>query len=312
MMTIALFAVFPKAAHVTFTTYDQLDNISGYITANIDPSLGNAPFTVVIEGVTNGYYNETTIFGYDFISLALPQGRYCITITSIDGCTASQCMTINKCVTWKNWVLCLAVAELPKEKALLVAVDPPNIIGWDKELNLSVFTGLDPEKLDGMMDHVVNNTVSQIKEIKATGTSDHIVAEQNELESDAPYILKFQEDGTLEWVYFAGETNNDPRKEKLANKRGEEPENFIGSSEAYPNPFTHELILDTEVNMDGELTIDLHDIVGKIVQSYSFEVQEGHNRLTLDGLENLPAGLYNLVQYGPKGEHSSHKVMKVE
>lgn len=59
---------------------------------------------------------------------------------------------------------------------------------------------------------------------------------------------------------------------------------------AFPNPFTNELTLEFGMEMADEVTIRLHDVLGKEVYRTSGNFQSGLNRFVVKG-ENLPSGL---------------------
>ncbi len=62
------------------------------------------------------------------------------------------------------------------------------------------------------------------------------------------------------------------------------------SVSAYPNPFSETLTMEFGLEEAGEVTILLHDMLGKVVYRHTGLYSAGLNKLAIDGLD-LPAGL---------------------
>lgn len=62
----------------------------------------------------------------------------------------------------------------------------------------------------------------------------------------------------------------------------------------YPNPFTTQVIVKTDLQQAGEATIILRDVTGKQLLLQRANMTVGANSTQLQGLDNLPAGVYEL------------------
>jgi hypothetical protein len=76
-----------------------------------------------------------------------------------------------------------------------------------------------------------------------------------------------------------------------------------------PNPFKDQLIAEIQVMESQTLKLSLIDNMGRLVRTQNFTVISGNNRITMEHLEALPAGMYTL-QVQSNTELLAKKVVK--
>ncbi|HSH67067.1 MAG TPA: T9SS type A sorting domain-containing protein [Bacteroidia bacterium] len=76
----------------------------------------------------------------------------------------------------------------------------------------------------------------------------------------------------------------------------------------YPNPLTDEVNYQFELEHDGQLQIEIMDVLGKIVYSKQLQATKGNQLLKLD-LSDLPKGLY-IFRMNDGVNHRSKKITK--
>lgn len=59
-----------------------------------------------------------------------------------------------------------------------------------------------------------------------------------------------------------------------------------------PNPFSNQLDIVFQSEVEGYVQIELTNLNGQIVRNHSFQVRQGNNNYTFSDLERLPAGIY--------------------
>jgi len=62
----------------------------------------------------------------------------------------------------------------------------------------------------------------------------------------------------------------------------------------HPNPIEQELYIQVQSNESTTMVVDLFDLSGRQVKSYSFKISVGRSDLELPDLANLPKGIYIL------------------
>lgn len=81
----------------------------------------------------------------------------------------------------------------------------------------------------------------------------------------------------------------------------------------YPSPFTDHLILEFQLRRSNNVHIDLISTTGQKVISESFNnLGQGNNRVTINNLENIPAGVYFLKMHIAEGIILVKKVIKYQ
>lgn len=79
---------------------------------------------------------------------------------------------------------------------------------------------------------------------------------------------------------------------------------------AWPNPFNRSVTISIESTTQAPAILSLYDAVGKMLSLRKIQLQEGNNRVSYDGMDNLPAGAYYLqIIHQDKTEHL--KLLKV-
>ena len=120
----------------------------------------------------------------------------------------------------------------------------------------------------------------------------------NELNAEVIYYQ-------LKQVDFSGAYSYSPIK-ALVMKNNSNPfvlENF------YPNPFTEMVNLKINVEQSSALNYQLFDTKGALIISKTIQVEKGANTLSINGLNDLPAGIY-LLKMDNGTNHYNTKLQK--
>ncbi|MDP4131831.1 MAG: T9SS type A sorting domain-containing protein, partial [Bacteroidota bacterium] len=73
---------------------------------------------------------------------------------------------------------------------------------------------------------------------------------------------------------------------------------------AWPNPFTRSVMVSMESATPGPAILSLYDASGRRISLRKVQLQDGDNRFSYDGMDNLPAGIYYLqIIHQDKTEH---------
>ena len=79
----------------------------------------------------------------------------------------------------------------------------------------------------------------------------------------------------------------------------------------YPNPAEGLLNIDLELehNQGGEVTIEVRDINGKVIQLQQVQLTRGYNHLEVD-LSEIPSGVYMINFAGTKDYIKESRIVK--
>jgi Secretion system C-terminal sorting domain len=80
----------------------------------------------------------------------------------------------------------------------------------------------------------------------------------------------------------------------------------------WPNPFQSSISISITTTMETEIDINLMDVSGKTIRTSSQSVKRGVTRISIDGLETLPAGAYLIEINDKKAGVTYQKVIKNE
>jgi hypothetical protein len=77
----------------------------------------------------------------------------------------------------------------------------------------------------------------------------------------------------------------------------------------YPNPFTTDLNITVNALSDGKVQIRIYDIVGRVVDSQTRNVNKGDNHFMLNNLDAMQPGVY-MIKMNVNGTELTEKVIK--
>lgn len=306
-----------KAADVEFTITNEVvpSGNNGAILVDIHPSIASFPFVITIQG-DNGYFNQFITSSFVFEVSNLSKGEYCINIEKADGCSINECLTIKRCMVFRDLYFCF---EAPKEKPeggvlflLGNNINSSGILDINTQFEYNIVTALEYEELEPILDQVFLTTRNETESIINTYSSYYLRQEQNEIIADDEFVFKFFADGSIDWVVHARK-ETPPNSEKKINTQNTNLGVTSTSKVIYlsPNPFQEELKLSLNYVSDGNITIELTNSIGIGIESYEFEVFKGSNNILISNLDGLQSGFYTLFVYDELGHISTHKVLKL-
>lgn len=207
---------------------------NGALHVEIDASITDMPFVITITNAL-GVVTTQTINSHTFNYGNLPTGNYCVNVATQSGCEATACVTIIRCKKFGSSYMCSIVAEGCCKEALIVTGDPSAYINaMPSNFNFEahyppVFAGFDM-----IQDDVFAQSLAIAQEIVAYGASPYDIPEQNEIETDAMFVFKFDSSGHIIWAYHRyAAPESFQRADAVFRQPGSGPEAAIS---VYPNP----------------------------------------------------------------------------
>jgi len=258
-------------------------------------------------------------------------GEYCFSITSEPGtpneCCMYLCVTVDLCkivVTDGPGPGIPYVTIICKAVALGLQGNDDNIFletsledmvlsdsGNEGSASATVHTSLEANEYSKIETLVEEVFISVLEEIKVTGKNANIVESQDEFESDAPILMKFNAKGELEWVYY---NENELRNREIQERsRTDLIEAQIQIGEIFPNPFKSELNVNVTSALNKSIEVSLVNTLGKLVLLQDFDLIQGENNLYLN-LDNvsLSEGMFILMVRDKNGFQFSQKLVRIK
>ncbi len=126
---------------------------------------------------------------------------------------------------------------------------------------------------------------------------------------NAQYYLAVQSTDCNEWIPFMVSTvlfnNNHP----IANTRIAADLNNFSIINLFPNPVSDEAFVTIDSNFDGDVLIEVYNIIGVLQKQQVANLEEGNNTTTLK-LSDLKTGIYHLVIKDKNGQTESTRFVK--
>ena len=193
------------AIEATPTTNTSGNN--GKLVITIDPTSTTAPYRISITGPSQYAYSVTT--SNTTITLTgLRYGDYSGTISGNNCCTARFVARVIKCsmspVTGGGQAyMCDEVAEPGGDVKKFFATGSTSNTALPPALNYTfqVFHSMPSYLYDQLSPGIQQTMISIINDLIQTNYSKYEVLQQDEFDSEAPYVFAFNADGSLIWVY---------------------------------------------------------------------------------------------------------------
>lgn len=91
-----------------------------------------------------------------------------------------------------------------------------------------------------------------------------------------------------------------------------QPDGSLGEEKAYPNPFREHLTIEYQLQQDGQVEIQINNILGQKIKSFIREDQQaGLHRVKWDGIDESGSIVSNGMYYVTLRTKKDKKVIKI-
>lgn len=295
------FFLFHAQAHASDVTITVTDAVTppgnnGSITIDIDPAITSVPFTITITG-PGGFSQVATIFTNSLTITGLTPGIYCINVLNAEGCETNSCVEVRNCYLQErggmDFYLCNSKPETCCDETALFMLGNPtqfNDAGVPTAFEFGTQHDLTIETINAILDTVYSLTMGEVDQIVSTGHSENEIPEQSEVESDAMFILKFNPEGELIWVYHNYQMPDFFGRNQIFDAPNVASSLSSPSFSLFPNPASETISLQLNALKNEEVVCRIFDIVGKTLHYELKSIKTGFNQIDFN-LKDLPAGM---------------------
>jgi hypothetical protein len=286
-----------SAADVTVTaTAATNGSANGELFIQVDNSVTDFPLTLVIT-YPNGFSLTESLTSYTYQLTGLPAGIYTIQVMNASGCILSLDMEIPDCklLSSTGSYLCSVKPEVCCRQLFLTGgEDGFNSSTLPDEMTFNAHHSLSPEQFDAIAPLAHQTAIQIAGEVLTNGGTPYDVAEQAELETTAPLVMKFDETGNLVWVwhnYAIGDVADRGSTELFTHSEAPSNRYFY----VFPNPTKGNLTCEVAVPKEGIVNLELLTPFGQILLHQShYVVEVGSVTFEIRDIGNFPAGMYFL------------------
>ena len=250
----------------------------------------------------------------------LAPGAYEVIVNDGQGCVAGWSGTI-RCVNTNNNRPCI-ITSLPNEPTPGTGTDPGKAVyigdpvgepsSPEYFLDLARMTNMAEEKLNELSEKMENRISIETNKILTGGTSNFEIPAQEEINTNARFVYKFNEEGEMEWLVqqfseqYTAEEKSSPDEAKLPVSI----ENTkLAITAVFPNPF--ESLINVVVNATKEemVQVQLLNLSGQLLLKKEYSLGKGVNNLQLETSKELPKGSYFLTILDQKGNRYTETII---
>ena len=294
-------------------------NNNGALTINVSGTFGNYNYRVfdnnggIVDFELDRAENFKTFFD-------MAPGEYEVIVNDGQGCVAGWSGFI-RCVNTNNNRPCIIVS-VPLDPKPGTGTDPGKSVyigdpvgepgSSEYFLDLARMTNLSEEKLSELSEKMENKISIETNKILSGGTSKFEIPKQEEVNTDAQFVYKFNEAGEMEWLV-------QQYSEKITAEKKSSPDEvkFPVSNEqtglvitaVFPNPF--ESLINMVVNATTEemVQVQLLSLSGQLLLEKEYSLVKGVNNLQLETTKELPRGSYFLTMLDQKGNRYTETII---
>ncbi len=289
-----------RASDVTVTATAATNGYAnGQLFIQVDNSVTDFPLQLVIV-YPNGSTQTMSLTNYTYQIAGLPAGVYTVQVTSAAGCLLSLNIEIQNCklLSGTGSYLCTSQGTVCCKKVFLTGGDEHFYIHSPIEANEMSFTAyhsLSVSQYNAIATTLHQTALGIASDILANGSTPYDIVEQNELETNAPLVMKFDSTGTLIWVWYKNSTNNESEyrssEEFMPNPKASSNSGF----QVFPNPTKGNLNCRIDVPKEGVIKFELFTLLGrKLLSQSQYIPNAGIATFKIRETENIPAGIYFL------------------
>ena len=293
-------------------------NNNGALAINVSGTFGLYDYRVfdndgaIVDFELNGPEDFKTFSG-------MAPGAYEVIVNDGQDCVAGWSGTI-RCVNPNNDRPCIVISfpiepspgtNDPK-KAVYIGdpVGAPGSPGYF--LDLARMTNIEEEKLSELSEKMENKISIETNKILAGGASKFEISKQEEINTDARFVYKFNEEGEMEWLVqqysekYTAEVKSSSDKAKL-------PESIAHTNLAitavYPNPFASLINVVVNATTEESVQVQLLNLSGQLLLEKEYSLIKGVNNLQLETTKELPGGSYFLTILDQKGNRYTKTII---
>lgn len=287
-----------SAADVTVTaTAATNGSANGELFVQVDNSVTEFPLNLVIT-YPNGFIQTVTLTGYTYQITGLPAGIYTVQVTNASGCLLTVDIEILNCKLLSGTAsyLCSSQPTVCCKTLFLTGGEGGfNSTTVPNEMTFNTYHSLSADQFNAIATTVHQTALGIASDVLTNGTTSYDIIEQNELETNAPLVMKFDETGSLVWVwhnYPANDASEYRSSVELSNSGTSTNSGF----RVFPNPSQGSLSCNVDVPKEGVIKLELMTSFGQKLLTQQSQYVSGTGSVTLQirEIENLPAGMYFL------------------
>ncbi len=196
--------------------------------------------------------------------------------------------------------------------------------GKKLDLQYTVLTGLGFETYNKLSDKLNEMTALVSEDILIDGYSRYQIDEQKDIETDEPFVFKYNKEGEIVWVYHNKERDLglqisdsvellDEKKQELPLFLEEETttESFA-ITKVFPNPFPNMVNLVVNSSATQEIKLYLVNTLGEQIYYEEKSIETGRNELSIHFDKKIPDGFYVLYIEDKHGREAVERLMHFE
>ncbi len=300
-----LFTFQLQAADVTVTAEDAFPpTLTGSISVDINPQLGNAPFVITVTSPHSSFSHSENVSQYSWSLGNLPPGKYCVQIISNDGCVANVCIRIHRCNQAGETIACLHTATSCCEEQVLVAGIPEEDSGLgtntDKyDFFYQWYTQIDSFFTTSISADLQDSAFMVVDYLLLNGYTPYDTASQSEIDNpDAVFIISF-DPGTkeIQWVWH----NLPIQQNRIIPQTRDDADQ--GQVNIYPNP--------TKKSLNAQWPAGKYSYVSTInmlgQEVLRTPLDSDADFKTFDFDESFPSGIYIMKWHTVEGDYTSKR-----
>jgi hypothetical protein len=283
---------------------------NGNMTINIGSASTTAPYVIEITGPL-GYNYTATVSASPIILSPLSSGDYTGTITGSNSCIARFTARVKKCKTQPvigggTTIVCTEVAEPgggDVKRFFATGYVDDELTTPEPIYTFIVFHDMPDYLYEQIYFNIRQSMTSEIKNLIQADYSSYEVFEQDEFQSNAPYIFAFNADGSLLWVY---------RNLRSQIREGEEYDTISQQKvgKVFPNPASNSVSIPIEKTVDiSNLSFKIVNCFGQVVYSNILAVSSGTENFVID-ISELPTGVYFIQVTDIENKQVIYKLIK--
>lgn len=293
IIAIANFHV-AMASDIMVTATAATSGNNGELLVEIAPSVIDFPFQLSIV-YPGGYTFSIELYTHSYTLTGLAPGQYTVNLATASGCTSTLEVMLLSCRIWGTSYMCFFPSKpSPREDVFLVA-NPDGLIGAEidaSQLVYDLYYHSSEAPPPSLSDTIHAAGIEIVEKVIELGSTEYDVLYQDEIETDAMFVMKFDQYGNIVWVYH--------KYSEIGSQEGfNGMENSIqngqdGFERVFPNPASHAAKYKFFCNSADTAEILWTDMLGREIKKELIPVSLGYNIYHIEGLEAIPNGMYFL------------------
>lgn len=283
------------ASDIVVTATAATSGNNGELLVEIDPSIIDFPFQLSIV-YPGGYTFNTALNTHSYTLTGLAPGQYTVHLTTASECTSTVKVLLLRCRIWGSSYMCFFPSEPSPMKEMFLVGNTDGLLGAEidaSQLVYDLYYHSSEAPSPSLSDSIHEAGIEIVEKVIEQGSTEYDVFYQDEIETDAMFVMKFDQYGNIVWVYH--------KYSEIDNQEGfNERENSIqngqdGFERVFPNPASHAAKYKFFCNSADTAKILWTDMLGREIKRELIPVSIGYNTYQIEGLEAIPNGLYFLT-----------------